>query len=118
MRPTIPAEQTVPTYDPTISPYISGKPMVKLRSRVQLPNIIEVMEDSEWESGFPGLKNGKLPTYENGKVPKSRRARAIYNSIDPRQAYPESYSDAAKMEANVRWKMAFGNPDQIEYERG
>lgn len=118
VRTTIPAEQTVPTYDPTISPYISGKPMVKLRPRVQLPNIIEVMEDSEWEPGFPGLKNGKLPTYENGKVPKSRRARAIYNSIDPRQAYPESYSDAAKMEANVRWKMAFGNPDQIEYERG
>ena len=118
VRPVIKEEKTVPAYDTTISPYISGKPMVKLRPRVQLPNLIELMEDSEWEPGFPGLKNGKLPTYENGNVAKSRRARAIYNSIDPRQAYPESYSDAAKMEANVRWKMAFGNPDQIEYERG
>lgn len=66
VRPTIPAEQTVPAYDPTISPYISGKPMVKLRPRVQLPNLVEVMEDSEWEPGFPGLKNGKLPGYKDG----------------------------------------------------
>ena len=66
VRPTIPAEQTVPTYDTKISPYISGKPMVKLRPRVQLPNLIELMEDSEWEPGFPGLKNGKLPGYKIG----------------------------------------------------
>lgn len=66
VRPTIPAEQTVPAYDPTISPYISGKPMVKLRPRVQLPNLVEVMEDSEWEPGFPKLKNGKLPRYWKG----------------------------------------------------
>lgn len=68
VRPTIPAEQTVPAYDTKISPYISGKPMVKLRPRVQLPNLIELMEDSEWEPGFPGLKNGKLPGYKNGKT--------------------------------------------------
>ena len=66
VRPTIPAEQTVPTYDTTISPYISGKPMVKLRPRIQLPNLVELMEDSEWEPGFPGLKNGKLPGYKIG----------------------------------------------------
>lgn len=66
VRPTIPAEQTVPAYDPTISPYISGKPMLKLRPRIQLPNLIELMEDSEWEPGFPGLKNGKLPGYWKG----------------------------------------------------
>jgi len=66
VRPTIPAEQTVPTYDTKISPYISGKPMVKLRPRVQLPNLIELMEDSEWEPGFPELKNGKLPGYKDG----------------------------------------------------
>lgn len=70
VRPTIPAEQTVPAYDPTISPYISGKPMVKLRPRVQLPNLVEVMEDSEWESPFQltprGYKNGKLPGYKIG----------------------------------------------------
>ena len=68
VRPIIPAEQTVPAYNPTINPYISGKPMVKLRPRVQLPNLIELMEDSEWEPGFPGLKNGKLPRCGDGKV--------------------------------------------------
>ena len=66
VRPVIKEEKTVPAYDPTISPYISGKPMVKLRPRVQLPNLIELMEDSEWEPGFPGLKNGKLPGYKIG----------------------------------------------------
>jgi hypothetical protein len=40
--------------------------MLKLRPRIQLPNLIELMEDSEWEPGFPGLKNGKLPKYGDG----------------------------------------------------
>lgn len=66
VRPVIKEEQVVPAYDPTISPYISGKPMLKLRPRIQLPNLIELMEDSEWEPGFPGLKNGKLPRYWKG----------------------------------------------------
>ena len=66
VRPVIKEEQTVPAYDTKISPYISGKPMVRLRPRVQLPNLIEVMEDSEWEPGFPKLKNGKLPKYGDG----------------------------------------------------
>jgi hypothetical protein len=72
VRPTIPAEQTVPTYDTKISPYISGKPMLKLRPRVQLPNLIELMEDSEWEPGFPKLKNGKLPGFRGGKGSDTR----------------------------------------------
>lgn len=67
-----------------------------------------------YDAGLP-IKNDNLPGYETGKKPKSRRARAIYNSIDPRDSYPDGYLDAAKMEANVRWKMAFGNPDEMEY---
>ena len=70
VRPIIKEEQTVPAYDPTISPYVSGKPMLKFRPRVQLPNLIEVMEDSEWEAPFQltprGYKNGKLPEYKDG----------------------------------------------------
>ena len=31
--------------------------MVKLRPRVQLPNLIEVMEDSEWEPSFQPLRH-------------------------------------------------------------
>lgn len=68
VRPIIKEEQTVPAYDPIISPYISGKPMLKLRPRIQLPNLTEIMEDSEWEPEFPGFKNGKLPGYKNGKT--------------------------------------------------
>ena len=44
--------------------------MVKLRPRVQLPDLIELMEDSEWEPPFQltprGYKNGKLPEYKDG----------------------------------------------------
>lgn len=68
VRPTIPAEQAVPTYDTKISPYISGKPTVKLMPKIQLPDLMEMMEDSEWEPSIPGLKNGKLPGYKDGKI--------------------------------------------------
>ena len=57
VRPVIKEEQVVPAYDTKISPYISGKPMVKLRPRVQLPNLIEVMEDSEWQPSFQPLRH-------------------------------------------------------------
>mgnify|MGYP007101860105 CR=1 FL=1 len=66
---TIPQEHTVPVYDTTISPYISGKPMVYLQPRVKLPNLLEMLDD-EWEPPFqlslPGHKNGKLPGYKIG----------------------------------------------------
>ena len=68
VRPIIKEEQTVPAYDPTISPYISGKPMLKLRPRVQLPNLIELMEDSEWDPEYD-IPQIVLPQYKNGKSP-------------------------------------------------
>lgn len=52
------------------------------------------------------------------KKPKSRRARAIYNTIDPRGDVPDDYMDAAGMEAAIRYKMAFGDVDELEYELG
>ena len=66
VRHTIPAEQTVPAYDPTISPYISGKPMLKLTPRVQLPNIIDLVEDSQWDPEYD-IPQIALPQYKNGK---------------------------------------------------
>lgn len=72
VRPTIPQEQTKARWDGAeqVSPYVTGKPMVKLRPRVQLPDLIELMEDSEWEPPFQltprGYKNGKLPEYKDG----------------------------------------------------
>lgn len=57
-----------------------------------------------------------LPRYEGGKP--SKRARAIYSTIDPRADVPNSYADAAKMEAAVRGKMWFGDPDKMSYDVG
>ena len=62
-------------------------------------------------------KNGKLPQYEDGKKPSSKRARAMYNAIDPRGEIP-SKTDAIKNEAHVRRKMYFGDPDEMEYQVG
>ena len=68
--------------------------------------------------GLLQAKDGKLPEYGDGKTPKDKRARAMYNAIDPRDAYPETYADAARREIKVRHKMYFGDPDKMEYEVG
>lgn len=92
VRPVIKEEQVVPIYNPTISPYISGKPMIKLIPRVQLPNLIELMEDSEWEPEFPGYSNGKSPIHikpaNRGKLTrlKARTGKSeseLYNDGNP-----------------------------------
>ena len=64
--PTIPQEQTIPTYDTSISPYISGKPMIHLQPRVNLPNLLQMLDD-DWEPIF-NYAYGKLPEYSNGKI--------------------------------------------------
>lgn len=70
-----------------------------------------------YKEGEMPYENG-LPKYEDGKVPEDKRSRALYNSIDPRDAYPESYLDALRKEIYVRHKMYFGDPDKMEYELG
>ena len=67
VRQPIPAEQTRYTWtgaenEPS---YVTGKPIVKLQPRVQLPSLVEMVEDSEWEPPFPQLK----PMYKDGKLP-------------------------------------------------
>ena len=95
VRPIIKEEQTVPAYDPTISPYVSGKPMIKLRPRVQLPNLIEVMEDSEWEPPFqlilPEYNNGKLPTYKDGKIYIKPANRGKFTALKKRTGHSASW---------------------------
>lgn len=68
VRQTIPAEQTRYTWtgvenEPS---YVTGKPILKLQPRIQLPSLVEMMEDSEWEPPFLQLK----PSYKDGKLPK------------------------------------------------
>ena len=95
IRPIIKEEQTIPAYDPTISPYVSGKPMLKLRPRVQLPNLIEVMEDSEWEPPFqlilPGYNNGKLPGYKDGKIYIKPANRGKFTALKKRTGHSASW---------------------------
>lgn len=90
VRPTIPAEQTVPAYDPTISPYISGKPMVKLRPRIELPNLMQLIEDSEWEPPF-SYTDGKLPGYKNGKIYIKPANRGKFTALKKRTGHSASW---------------------------
>ena len=68
VRRIVPAEKVTPAFDPTVSPYISGKPMLKLTPRVQLPNIIDLVEDSQWDPEYD-IPQIALPQYKNGKSP-------------------------------------------------
>ncbi|WP_279148547.1 hypothetical protein [Segatella bryantii] len=121
VRPTIPAEQTVPVYDTKISPYVSGKPMLKLRPRVQLPNLIELMEDSEWEPGFPGLKNGKLPRYRGGKHNDDIYKNMIYGRHeveDKEPQYQKFINNGVPEKTALRWTKEIVNayPDNYFVE--
>jgi hypothetical protein len=68
----VPEENTEPTWKGAedVSPYVTGKPIIKLQPRLKLPPIEEIMEDSEWEPPFQlnprGYKNGKLPGFKDG----------------------------------------------------
>lgn len=63
VRTTIPEQYTIPAYDTQVSPYISGKPMLHLMPPVNQPNLIQMVEGSQWK---PTYVNGKLPKYEDG----------------------------------------------------
>ena len=79
-----------------------------------------------WKNGEQVYENGRvIPGYETGKddegesnIPLDKRARAMYNAIDPRGDVPQGYLEAIKKEMAVRRKMYFGDPDKMEYEVG
>ena len=60
VRSTIPEQYTVPAYDTQVSPYISGKPILHLMPAVNQPNLIQMVEDSQWK---PAFKDGKSPIH-------------------------------------------------------
>ena len=49
-----------------VSPYLTGKPILKIKEDIKLPTAAEVAKKSEWKSPM-GFKNGKLPGYLKGK---------------------------------------------------
>ena len=64
----IPQEQTHTTWEGAqdVSPYLTGKPMLRPIHRVQLPNLIDVIEDDQWE---PEYQIPKILMYADGKSP-------------------------------------------------
>ena len=54
VRQIIPREQSRARWTGVedTSPYVTGKPMVRLRPRAQYPNLLQIAEDSEWKPQF------------------------------------------------------------------
>ena len=66
VRHIIPAEHTIPAYDTTVSPYISGKPILKLQPRINFPDLMQMIEDSQWEPEYQ-IPQITMPQYKDGK---------------------------------------------------
>ena len=70
VRKTIPQTQARARWTGAekVSPYVTGKPMVKLNPIIKLPTLEQIMDDAEWEPEYnlPGFKKGKLPGFEDG----------------------------------------------------
>lgn len=66
VRPVIKEEKIIPAYDTTISPYISGKPILKLQPRINFPDLIQMVEDSQWEPEYQ-IPQITMPQYKDGK---------------------------------------------------
>ncbi len=90
---TIPQEQTIPAYDTKVSPYISGKPMIHLQPRVNLPNLLQMLDD-DWEPIF-NYAYEKLPEYSNGKISIKPANRGKLTRLKARTGKSESelYND-------------------------
>lgn len=118
VRPTIPEQHTIPAYDTRISPYISGKPMLHLMPTVNMPDLIQMIEDSQWQ---PTYSDGKLPGYADGKIHIKPSKRGTFTAAAKKHGAsvrefesrvlknPEKYSTAmvkkARFSRNARsWK--------------
>ena len=54
VRPVIPLQQTRARWTgaENVSPYVTGKPMVKLNPIIKLPTLEQIMDDAEWEPEY------------------------------------------------------------------
>lgn len=73
VNPVIPQEETHARWEGAedVSPYLTGRPMVKLQPRTEIPRLVDALWDSQWEPQFQplnvqGFKDGKLPGFKNG----------------------------------------------------
>lgn len=69
VRKTIPKAKTRARWTgaENVSPYLTGKPILKLKKEIKTPNVVELHKESQWKAPMQ-FKNGKLPEYENGKT--------------------------------------------------
>ena len=48
-----------------VSPYLTGKPILKAQKEIKIPTVAEVNKQLQWK---PKFKDGKLPGYKGGKI--------------------------------------------------
>ena len=83
VRKTIPKSKTRARWTgaENVSPYLTGKPILKLKKEIKPPNVVELHKESQWKAPMQ-FKDGKLPEYGGGKVPYVASNGTQYN-IDP-----------------------------------
>ena len=68
VRQTIPQQQTIARWQgaENVSPYITGKPMVRLQPKINLPDLLQIIDDSQWNPEY-AIYDTNFPAYKDGK---------------------------------------------------
>lgn len=77
----------------TVSPYITGKPIIKLQKKTNLPNIIEENKKAQWKAPM-GFSDGKTP-YSVGNIIQSIYQNSPYEEFlgEPSHHYDFTQSE-------------------------
>lgn len=69
VRKTIPKSKTRARWTgaENVSPYLTNKPILKLKKEIKFPTAAEMHKESQWKAPMQ-LKDGKLPVYKSGKI--------------------------------------------------
>ena len=69
VRKTIPKAKTRARWTgaENVSPYLTGKPILKLKKEIKFPTAAEMHKESQWKAPMQ-FKDGKLPGYKGGKI--------------------------------------------------
>lgn len=111
VKQVIPEQQTRATWTGAekISPYVTGRPMLKLKPTIKLPNLIDLVEDSEWEPTL-GFKNGKLPGYEDGTVSDDEYDNVVLPTYEKAKKFVEDYRNSEGFKQrflSTAWRKGF-----------
>ena len=101
VRKTIPKAKTRARWTgaENVSPYLTGKPILKLKKEIKTPNVVELHKESQWKAPMQ-FKDGKLPRYGDGEVgstvnallhPISEIRQRLYNNV-----FPYGYNNSAE----------------------